>query len=202
MQVRPSAYTYLRVDRRDDLLGGIVEIVSCRDRETGFVEDLLAELDIGAFEANDERNLETDFLNRCDNAFGDDVALHDAAEDVDEDALDLRVGRDDLEGSRDLLLAGATADVAEVSRLLAVQLDDVHRRHGETGAVDHAADVAVERHVSEVPLGGLDFLGVLFGLVAQRLDVVVAEQRVAVEGHLGVEDAQVAVLHDDQRVDL
>jgi hypothetical protein len=30
----------------------------------------------------------------------------------------------------------------------------------------------------------------------------VAEQRVVVERHLGVEDAQVAVLHDDQRVDL
>ncbi|MNH89471.1 hypothetical protein D3C73_419960 [compost metagenome] len=28
-----------------------------------------------------------------------------------------------------------------------------------------------------------------------------AEQRVAVEGHLGVENAQMAVLHDDQRVD-
>jgi hypothetical protein len=30
----------------------------------------------------------------------------------------------------------------------------------------------------------------------------VAEQRVVVERHLGVEHAQAAVLHDDQRVDL
>ena len=29
-----------------------------------------------------------------------------------------------------------------------------------------------------------------------------AEQRVVVEGHLGVEHPQVAVLHDDQRIDL
>jgi hypothetical protein len=50
---------------------------------------------------------------------------------------------------------------------LPVELDDVHRRHGEAGAVDHAADIAVERDIGEIPLGGLDFLGVLFGLVAQ-----------------------------------
>lgn len=39
----------------------------------------------------------------------DDVALHDAAEDVDQDGLDARVGGDDLEGGRDLgSLGGAT----------------------------------------------------------------------------------------------
>src|SRR3546814_3615227 len=29
-------------------------------------------------------------------------------------------------------------------------LDDVHGRHRQTGAIDHAADVAFERHVVEV----------------------------------------------------
>ncbi|MEY9168156.1 hypothetical protein ABIE78_006275 [Sinorhizobium fredii] len=46
------------------------------------------------------------------------------------------------------------------------------------------------------------FLLVFFGRVAQRDDVLVAEERIAVEGHLGIEDAHAAVLHDDQRVDL
>ena len=64
---------------------------------------------------------------------------------------------------------------------LAVELDDVHRRHGQPGAVDHAADVAVERHIGEIVLGGLDLLLVLLRLVAQLHDVVMAEQRVAVE---------------------
>ena len=50
----------------------------------------------------------------------------------------------------------------------AVELDDVHRRHGEAGAVDHAADLAVERDVVEVELGGRELLGILLGLVAQR----------------------------------
>ena len=97
---------------------------------------------------------------------------------------------------------GAAADVEEVRRLLAVELDDVHGRHGEAGAVDHAADRAVERDVGEVVLRGLDLLLVLLGLVAQRDDVGVAVEGVGVEGDLGVEAAQLAVLGDDQRVDL
>ena len=59
---------------------------------------------------------------------------------------------DDLEGRRHLLLGGAAADVEEVGGLAAVELDDVHRRHGQAGAVDHAADVAVELDVVEVVL--------------------------------------------------
>jgi hypothetical protein len=111
------------------------------------------------------------------------------------------IGGDDLERGRDLFLGSAAADVEEVGRLGAIELDDVHGRHGKAGAVDHAADVAVERDIGEVVLGGLDFLLVLFGFVAQFNDVRMAEQRVAVEGHLGVENAQVTVLHHDQRVD-
>ena len=76
-----------------------------------------------------------------DHALGDDVAAHDAAEDVDQDALHVRVGEDDLERGRHLLLGGAAADVEEVGGLRAVELDDVHGGHGEAGAVDHAADL-------------------------------------------------------------
>ena len=67
-------------------------------------DDRLAELDVGAFEAHDQRHFEADFLDRGDHAFGDHVAFHDAAEDIDQNAFDLRVGGDDLEGGRDLFL--------------------------------------------------------------------------------------------------
>ena len=76
--------------------------------------------------------------------------LHDAAEDVDQDALHVGIGGDDLERRRHLLLGGAAADVEEIRRRLAVELDDVHGRHGQAGAVDHAADGAVERDVVEI----------------------------------------------------
>ena len=48
-------------------------------------------------------------------------------------------------------LVGAAADVEEVRRLAAVQLDDVHRAHRQAGAVDQAADVAVELDVATGP---------------------------------------------------
>ena len=73
----------------DDLLGGIVEVVGGDDVEPDLARILLAELDIGAFEAHHQRHLEADLLHRRDDAFGDDVASHDAAEDVDQDALHL-----------------------------------------------------------------------------------------------------------------
>ena len=43
----------------------------------------------------------------------------------------------------------------KVRRLAAVQLDQVHGRHGEARAVDHAGDIAVERHIVELVLGRL-----------------------------------------------
>ncbi len=135
-------------------------------------------------------------------AFGDDVATHDAAEDVDQDALHRRVGEDDLERRLHLFLGGAAADVEEVGGLRAIELDDVHGRHGEAGAVDHAADRAVELDVRQLVLRRLELHRIFFGLVAQRDDVGMAEQRVAVEVHLGVEADQLAVLRHHQRVDL
>ena len=117
--------------------------------------------------------------------------------------FDRRVGGDDLEGRRDLLLDGAAADVEEVRRLRAVELDDVHGRHGEAGAVDHAADVAVERDIGEVVLRRLDLLRRLLR-VASRSATTSGWRNSALSSkrHLGVEHAQAAVLHDDQRVDL
>ena len=37
--------------------------------------------------------LQADFLDRRDHAFGDDVAPHDAAEDIDQDALHVGIRR-------------------------------------------------------------------------------------------------------------
>src|SRR5690349_15125051 len=92
------------LDGLHDLLRGVVEIVRRHHVEAGFADDLLAEFDIGAFEANHQRHAETDLAHRSGDALGDHVALHDAAEDVDQDALHVGIGSDDLERGRDLLL--------------------------------------------------------------------------------------------------
>ncbi len=155
-----------------------------------------------ALEPNDERHFESHLLGRGDDARGDDVALHDASEDVDEDALRLGAFHDHAEGLGDLLLIRAAAHVEEVGRAAAVVLDDVHRGHREAGAVHEAADVAVERHVREARLFGLELDWILFVAVAELGPFFVAEVGVVVEGHLGVEGDDFAKLGDDERVDL
>src|SRR5882724_5826670 len=185
----------------DDLLCGIVEIVGGQHVEARFADNLLAGIDIGAFKPDHQRHFEAGFLHRGDHTLGNDVAFHDAAEDIDQDALHVRIGGNDLERRGDLGLVGAATDIEEVGWRHAVELDDVHRRHRKAGAVDHAADGAVERDVIEVVFRRLDFLGVFLGLIAQRHHFGVAIERVAVERHLGVEHAQIALLGDDQRID-
>jgi hypothetical protein len=88
--------------------------------------------------------------------------------DVDQDALHVRIGEDDLEGFRYLLLACAAAHIEEVGGLGAIELDDVHCRHGEAGAVHHAADGAVEFHIGQVEAGG-HHLGRVFSSRSRRL---------------------------------
>ena len=107
----------------------------------------------------------------------------------------------DLERFGHLLGRGAAADVEEVGRLAAEQLDGVHRRHREARAVHQAADVAVERDVRQVELRRFDFGRILFVEIAKRDDVRMTEQRVRVEVELGVERDHLAVAGEDQRID-
>ena len=107
---------------------------------------------------------------RLDQAARDLVAAGDAAEDVDEDGVDLRVGQDDPHRGRDLVGPRPAADVEEVGRLAAGALDEVHRRHREAGAVDHAADRPVELDEREPGLARLAVGRVLLVGVAQVLE--------------------------------
>src|SRR3546814_1758956 len=88
-------------------------------------KNFLALFHIGAFQAHNQRDRQVYFLCSRDDAIRDDVAAHDAAKDIDEDALDRRIGQNDLESGRDLFLGGAAANVQEVCGESAVQLDDV-----------------------------------------------------------------------------
>ena len=50
-------------DRRNDLLGGVVEVVGGLDGQARLVEDFLAQFGVGAFQAHDQRHLQTHFLD-------------------------------------------------------------------------------------------------------------------------------------------
>src|SRR5579885_726464 len=129
-------------DRFDHPPRGVGHVAGGDYRQSGVLQNLLALLDVGAFHAHHQRHLEIDLLGCLDHALGQHVAAHDAAEDVDQHGLDAAVGEQDAEGRRHLLGVGAAADVEKVGRLGPVILDDVHGRHRERCAVDHAADVA------------------------------------------------------------
>ena len=196
----------LPLGRRHDLARGIVQIVGGDQLQPRLAQDAPAELDIGAFEPHDQRHVQIDLARRRDNALGEHVAAHDAAEDVDQDRLDIGVGQDQLERDRDPLPRRAAADIEKIGRHRAIELDDVHRRHREPGAVDHAADIAVELDIAQLVLAGLALDRVLLVLVAQGLDLGMAEQRVVVDRQLGVERQQIACriarAGHDQRIDL
>src|SRR5688572_12295080 len=110
-------------------------------------------------------------LGGFDNAGGDDVAIHDSAEDVDEDSFYVGVTEDDFECRGDLLFAGAAADVEEIRGTAAVMLDDIHGGHRETSAVHKARDVPIQLDVIQAKFAGLDFKRRFFGQVAHVLDI-------------------------------
>ena len=83
-----------------------------------------------------------------------------------------------------------------------MQLNDVHGAHCQARTVNHAADVAIQRHVVQFPLCSLRFTRIFLRLVAHFAQIGLAEQRVAVSAQLAVEADQVALGGDHQRVDL
>ena len=106
-----------------------------------------------------------------------------------------------LNASATLILGGAAADIEEIRRFGAIELDDVHRRHGKTGAIHHAADRAVERDIVQVMLRGLDFPCVLLAFVAQGGDLGMPVKGVGIERDFGVEAFDPPFRRDDQRID-
>ena len=110
------------------------------------VQDHARLCNIGSLKTHHQRHREANVLCCSNDGACNAVALHDAAEDIHQHALDGCIGEDDSECFGNRLLRGAAADVQEVCWVAAVQFDDVHGAHRQTSAVDEAADVAVESH--------------------------------------------------------
>src|ERR1700730_10163847 len=86
-----SAIGLASLNGLDDLLCGVVEIIGADNVVSGFPDDLLAWIDVGAFETPQQRHFQAGFLHGVSHALGDDVAFHDAAENVDQDALHIGI---------------------------------------------------------------------------------------------------------------
>src|SRR5262245_23257607 len=156
---------------RDGPLRRLAERLGRRDVEPGLFEDSTALGGVRALETHHERHLQAEVAGCRHHALGDQVAAHDAAEDVHQDGADVRVAEDELERLLHLLLVRTPAGVEEVRRTPAAEGDHVESRHREARAVHHAADVAVEPDVREVDLLGRALARVLLLGVAERRDV-------------------------------
>ena len=159
-------------------------------------------LGVGADDAHHHRHVALDAGPCLHDAARHLVAAGDAAEDVDQDRLHVRVVQDDAEGCQHLVGLGTAADVQEVGRLAAGELDEVHGGHRQAGPVDHAADVAVQLDEVDARLARRDLGWLLLVEVAHLLQLRVAEERRVVQRDLGVQRQQPAVSGDHQRVDL
>ena len=137
--------------------------------------------------------LDLHLVERQQDPARDLVAARDAAEDVEEDRLHLRVGGDDLQRIDHALRVAAAAEVAEVRRPPAGERDHVERRHDEPGAVAEDADLAVELHVGDALLARGALLGRVGLEVAHLRDVRMLVERVVVDRELRVERLHLAL---------
>src|SRR5690606_27694626 len=194
-----SGCSLLAHRRFDDLYCRVGQTGCCDDVQTTFSQYLGAQVGVVAFQTDHDRHLDAHVLHCADDALGNHVATDDTAEDVDQNGLYVAVGQDGLERCGNAFLGCPAAHVEEVGRLATVQVDDVHGTHGQTGTVDHAADVAVQSHVVQLELGSVGFTRIVLGRVMHGAQLGLAVQGVAVDVDLGVQAVQVAVLLDHQR---
>ncbi len=82
-----------------------------------------------------------------------------------------------------------------------MQVNDVHGTHGQTGTVDHAADVAFQSNVVQFELGSVGFTRIVLRRIVHGAQLGLTVHGVAVDVDLGIQAVQVAVFLDHQRVD-
>ena len=78
-----------------------------------------------------------------DHAVRHHVRSRECAAEIDDQAFHAGIGQHQIERHLGLGV-GLAADFEEIRRPAAEMVDDVHRRHGQTGAVGENADIAVE----------------------------------------------------------
>src|SRR5260370_31814111 len=140
-------------------------------------------------------------LRGGDDAGGENVAAGDAAENIDEHGFDCGIAHKNAESALDLFGGGAPANIEKIRGGAASVLDDIHRGHGKTSAVNHAGDAAIELDVVEAVFGSFDFERIFFIEVAELAKLLVPEKRIVVKSHLGVEGDELAFTGEHARID-
>jgi hypothetical protein len=158
--------------------------------------DLLFGLELlRTLKSDDEGNVKGQFFGGFDYALCDVVAPHDpclerskldlaashspppekkfyirkkrlASKNVNKDTFNLWVPQQDFESLLDCFRSSAASDVEKVGGVASVEREHIHGCHGETCAIDEAADVTVEFDKVEVGFLRFDFGGFFLADVA------------------------------------
>jgi hypothetical protein len=99
---------------------------------------------VRALQTTDDWGTQVHLLHHVDQSLRDRVTADDAAENVDKDCRYFGVAGDQVKGGPDGFGRGTATDVEEICWRATIQFDDVHRCHGQAGAIYEAANVAVQ----------------------------------------------------------
>mmetsp|Transcript_3641 Transcript_3641/g.6109 ORF Transcript_3641/g.6109 Transcript_3641/m.6109 type:complete len:253 (-) Transcript_3641:629-1387(-) len=175
------------------LLGSIIQITGRNEFQTTFIQQFLTQLHIGPLQTNNDRNLEIQ-LTRCfNNTFGNNITFHDTPKDIHQHSLDFRIGRDDFKRRLDLRGRGTATDIQKVRGRAAVKGNNIHRRHGESGTIDHASNTPVEANVIQIPFTGSDFTWIFLCRIALFKDILLSKGSIVIESNLGIGCQQIAI---------
>lgn len=186
----------LLVDDLADLLSGAIEVFVVEDVQLLLFagDHLLGDVGVGALQAQNHRLVERVLLVGADDGGGEVVASEDSTEDVHKDSFDLGVVVEELEGLGQCITLCTTTDIKEVSRLTTVELDDIHGGHGETSAVDEAADVTSDVDIIKIKALGVLLTSVILSFIFDGCEVLLAEESVRIDGDLAVSCKHLALL--------
>ena len=82
-----------------------------------------------------------------------------------------------------------------------MQLDQIHGRHRQPGAVDHAADIARQRDVIQPRCLRSHFLVVYLRIVTHVSELLLPSERVVVHAHFAVQRHHAPIGGNHQRID-
>ena len=134
------------------------------------------------------------------NPLRDHVALHDAAENVHQNRLHFFVRDQNFESFRHLLLRRTATDIEKIRGIAAVKFDDVHRGHGQAGAINETGDISVQADVIESVFGGLDLARIFFCNIAHGCYFRMPKQGIVIEIEFRIERQHLSFWRNYQRI--
>src|SRR5207248_11208058 len=91
-------------------------------------------------------------------------------------------------------------DVEEVSGIAAIEFDDVHRSHGQAGAINETGNISVQADVIESVFGRLDLARIFFRDIAHGGHFRMSKQGVVIESKFRIERQDLALCSNYQRI--